>query len=156
MSGTVQVRPARLDDAAAIAAYNQAMAVETEGRHLDAAVLQAGVTRVFEQPDLGTYHVAELDGRVVGCLLITYEWSDWRNGLFWWIQSVYVDPGARRRGVFRSLYAAVREAALRSGQACGLRLYVERDNRNAQHTYRDLGMGETAYALFEEEFGASD
>ena len=101
--------------------------------------------------DLGRYYVAERGGEVVGCLMVTYEWSDWRNGTFWWIQSVYVTPSARRTGTFRRLYTTVRETAL-AGGACGLRLYVERDNRGAQATYASLGMVTTPYLLLEEEF----
>jgi ribosomal protein S18 acetylase RimI-like enzyme len=93
--------------------------------------------------------VAECDGRVVAGLMITYEWSDWRNGLFWWIQSVYVRPEFRRRGIYRKMYAHIRQAASMNGNVCGLRLYVERDNQSAQTTYASLGMSKTHYLIFE-------
>jgi ribosomal protein S18 acetylase RimI-like enzyme len=84
--------------------------------------------------------------------MITYEWSDWRNGNFWWIQSVYVRPDARGRGVFRRLYQAVEEAARKSGESCGLRLYVEGENERAQRVYEGLGMKSTSYRFYEVDF----
>lgn len=148
------VRAANAEDADIIAAFNQAMARETESLELLDATIGAGVRAVLADESLGRYYVAQCAGEVAGCLLITFEWSDWRNGLFWWIQSVYVAPHWRRRGIFRALYAAVRAAALESSGACGLRLYVERDNTTAQRTYGSLGMHRTAYQLFEETFTA--
>lgn len=143
-------RPATIDDAPVIAAYNRAMARETEHKELDPDTLLAGVRAVFDQPGHGRYLVAQdAGGVVVGCLMITFEWSDWRNGRFWWIQSVYVHPEHRRRGVFRLLYQAVRELGEAEGGVCGYRLYVERDNHAAQQTYRTLGMTGTGYLLFE-------
>jgi ribosomal protein S18 acetylase RimI-like enzyme len=146
----IQVRPAREDDADAIAAFNSAMAFETEGKRLLPQVLGAGVRRLLAEPALGFYLVAEAQGQVVACLMVTTEWSDWRNGRFWWIQSVYVQPGWRRRGVFRTLYAHVSAAAARQPDVCGLRLYVEHENTSAQATYRSLGMVRTDYQLFEQ------
>ncbi|MEM1356281.1 MAG: GNAT family N-acetyltransferase [Planctomycetota bacterium] len=145
-------RPATIDDAPVIAEYNRAMARETEHRELDPARLLAGVEAVFAQPGHGRYLVAtDASGAVVGCLMITYEWSDWRNGCFWWVQSVYVHPDHRRRGVFRLLYRSVRELGEAEGGVCGYRLYVERENRSAQQTYRSLGMAGTPYLVFESE-----
>lgn len=145
-------RRATIDDAPVIAGYNQAMARETEHKELDLAVLLPGVRSVFEHEGHGRYLVAQDDaGRVVGCLLITFEWSDWRNGRFWWIQSVYVHPEHRRRGVFRLMYEAVRELGAAEGGVCGYRLYVERDNHTAQQTYRRLGMTGTPYLVYETE-----
>jgi GNAT superfamily N-acetyltransferase len=145
-------RPAVLDDADVIARYNQAMAAETEDKPLSLETLIAGVRRVFDEPSHGRYLVAEDDesGAVVGCLLITYEWSDWRDGQVWWVQSVYVDPDHRRRGVFKRLYAEVRRLGDAAGGVCGYRLYVERDNRRAQQTYQQLGMSPTPYVIFED------
>ncbi|MBC8141281.1 MAG: GNAT family N-acetyltransferase [Armatimonadetes bacterium] len=145
------VRAATDTDATTIAQFNRAMAQETEHKTLDEGTVNAGVRGLLTRPDYGFYLVAESEGRVIGCLLVTFEWSDWRNGLFWWIQSVYVRPEARRRGVFRALYRAVEAKADENENVCGLRLYVERDNAAAQETYRALGMEETAYRLFETE-----
>lgn len=143
------VRRADIKDAPTIAAFNTAMALETENKVLDPETITAGVTRFVTDASLGFYLVAEHDGVVAGCLGITFEWSDWRNGLFWWIQSVYVEPASRRTGVFRHLYDHVNDLAQRESDVCGLRLYVERDNTRAQQTYRNLGMTETDYLLFE-------
>ncbi|MDP4599381.1 MAG: GNAT family N-acetyltransferase [Pseudomonadales bacterium] len=149
---SITVRPASTADIAGIAAFNQAMAIETEGKALATNKIMAGVTRMLNDPSLGFYLVAEADGGLVGCLGITFEWSDWRNGLFWWIQSVFVDPDYRRRGVFANLYNYVGELARQEQDVCGIRLYVEHDNSNAQRTYLGLGMVETAYKLLEVEF----
>ena len=148
--GPLEVRAARTADLAAIADFNAAMALETEARALDRAVLGRGVERAFGDPARGRYFVAESEGRVVGCLMLTTEWSDWRDGWFWWIQSVYVAPAARGRGVYAALHGHVREAAHAAGDVVGLRLYAERHNERAQRTYRRLGMVETDYLLFEE------
>jgi len=144
-------RPAVPEDAPMIAAFNAAMALETESLNLDAATLAAGVRAVFENPGRGAYTVAtDESGAVVGCLMVTYEWSDWRNGMFHWVQSVYVHPDHRRRGVFAMLYRAVQEAGARAGNVCGIRLYVERENAAAQKTYQSLGMSVTHYLVCEE------
>jgi ribosomal protein S18 acetylase RimI-like enzyme len=144
------VRRAHPGDADAIAAFNSAMALETEGRALLPERIAAGVRRLLGEPSLGFYAVAEHEGRVVGCLMVTNEWSDWRNGLFWWIQSVYVVAEWRRRGVYRRLYDFVRELAARDPAICGFRLYVEKENEAAQQTYSALGMTTTDYLLYEE------
>lgn len=148
------VRLATVDDLELLVAFNLAMAEESEDKGLDAGVLGNGVRHLLTHPDDGFYLVAERAGEVAGSLMITYEWSDWRNGRFWWIQSVYVVPEHRRRGVYRSLHEHVRSLALTDASACGLRLYVERENAGAMETYRALGMAETRYRLFEEEFPA--
>jgi GNAT superfamily N-acetyltransferase len=127
------------------------MAVETENKTLDREVLSAGVQVVLDEPERGFYLIAERDGEAVGSLLVTYEWSDWRNGDFFWIQSVYVTPAARRTGVFRALYAAVEQRARDAG-AVGLRLYVEHENARAQQTYEGLGMHRCHYHMYEVEF----
>ncbi|MDB5913782.1 MAG: hypothetical protein JWP22_2457 [Ramlibacter sp.] len=144
------VRLARPADADTIAGFNAAMAWETEGKRLLPQVVGAGVRRLLAEPGLGFYLVAEAGSEVVACLMVTTEWSDWRNGRFWWIQSVYVAPGWRRRGVFRALYAHVGEAAAAAPDVCGFRLYVEHDNVAAQATYERLGMSRTDYLLLEQ------
>lgn len=144
-------RPATVDDAPKIAAFNQAMALETENKQLHPETLEAGVRQVFTQPSYGSYLVAESEaGEVVACLMITYEWSDWRNGQVWWIQSVYVHPDHRRRGIFKLLYAMVRQLGQARADVCGYRLYVEQDNQRAQATYRSLGMTQTPYLIYED------
>jgi len=145
---SVLIRAATPADVADLVAWNAAMAWETEHKRLDPETLQAGVRGVLEQPRRGFYLVAERAAAAVGCLLVTYEWSDWRNGDFWWIQSVYVTPAARRDGAFRALYAAVTQRATAAG-AVGLRLYVETENRHAQQTYEGLGMQRCHYFMYE-------
>jgi ribosomal protein S18 acetylase RimI-like enzyme len=149
-SAPLQIRRAQAADADVIAAFNIAMAEETEGKRLLPQVVGAGVRRLLAQPALGFYLVAEAAGEVVAALMVTSEWSDWRNGRFWWLQSVYVRPAWRRRGVFRALHAHVTAAAASEPDVCGLRLYVERENQAAQATYRSLGMQETDYLLLEQ------
>ena len=144
----IRIRAARTDDCENLAAFNAAMAVETENKTLDPAVLRAGVARVLAEPARGFYLVAEIGGRIVGCLMVTFEWSDWRNGDWWWLQSVYVAPEHRRHGVFRALYAEVERRAAERADVVGIRLYVERDNVRAQHTYAALGMREEHYRLY--------
>lgn len=144
------IRRATAADAATIHAFNTAMALETEDKRLDPGRSRAGVERLLSDASLGFYLVAEENGRVLASLMVTTEWSDWRNAQFWWIQSVYVVPEARRRGVFRMLYLALRESAAGDPGVCGFRLYVERDNAPAHATYRSLGMEQTHYQLYEE------
>lgn len=145
------VRPAKPDDADTIAQFNIAMALETEGKTLESAVIAAGVRRVLDRPEHGRYLVAtDSAGSVVASLMITHEWSDWRNGQVWWIQSVYVHPGHRRRGVFKKLYHATRELGRQTPGVIGYRLYVERENLRAQATYRSLGMTQTPYLIYED------
>lgn len=144
----VLIRPATLSDLPELTTWNAAMAWETEHKRLDPPTLERGIAGVFEQPRRGFYLIAEEDGEALGSLLVTYEWSDWRCGDFWWIQSVYVIPAARRRGVFRALYAAVEQRAAEAG-AVGLRLYVETENARAQGTYEGLGMQRCHYFMYE-------
>ena len=148
----VIVRDATTADADAIAAFQRAMARETEGKSLDGGLLQKGVSAVFGAPGKGGYLVAEAEGRVVGSLLITFEWSDWRNATFWWIQSVFVDAQWRRKGVYRALHKHVLETACADGGVCGVRLYVDRDNHGAQQTYQSLGMTRSHYDMYEVDF----
>ena len=148
----IDIREATPGDATTIAGFNQRIAEETEGKSLDADVILAGVSRLFADPSRGRYWLAEVDGTVVGQTMVTYEWSDWRNGNVWWIQSVYVSKEFRRRGVFSALYAAVRDAAHADKDACGIRLYVEKSNERAQATYRALGMEGDTYLVMEAMF----
>jgi len=149
MPESLTIRPATRADMPHLVDWNAAMAQETEAKALDRAVLARGVEGVFDDPRRGFYLVAERAGVAVGSLLVTFEWSDWRCGDFWWIQSVYVVPDARRGGVFRALYAAAREQARAAG-AVGLRLYVETENQRAQRTYAELGMAPCHYLMYEE------
>jgi ribosomal protein S18 acetylase RimI-like enzyme len=145
----VTIRRGEPRDAGVIAEFNRRMAWETEHKHLDPDALARGVERVFGDPAKGFYLVAELAGEVVGQLMVTYEWSDWRDGWFWWVQSVYVRDDHRRQGVFQALYADVMNGAKSAGDVAGVRLYVERDNTRAQATYRSLGMGDAGYLVWE-------
>ena len=156
MTDHVKIRDALRSDVKTLIEFNLKMAWETEGKQLDADVLTAGINAAFNNPVHGFYLVAEADGTVAGSLLVTTEWSDWRNGVFWWIQSVYVLPDFRRKGVYRALYREVRERAGQSLQVCGCRLYVERSNHAAQATYNRLGMRDTGYRVFEELFTTSE
>lgn len=151
MSELMQLRRARTSDASTIAEFNQAMALETEDKTLNPAIVQAGVLAVLNEPRRGFYLVAERGGEVLGGLMITYEWSDWRNADFWWIQSVYVRPEARRQGVYAALYHEIERQAQLAG-ACGVRLYVENDNQSAMATYARLGMIDAHYRVMERSF----
>ena len=152
MAKDIEVRLADGGDAERIAGFNIAMALETEGKELSPEVVRRGVEGLFEKPEYGFYVVAEIAGEVVGSLMITYEWSDWRCGMFWWIQSVYVQPGFRRQGVFTRFYEFLRGECQRDPGVCGLRLYFEQENEAAQSTYRKVEMRETSYGIFEQEF----
>lgn len=145
----MRIRLATPADAAVLVEFNAAMALETEGKSLLPEVIGAGVRALLDNSAAGFYVLAETE-RVVAALMITKEWSDWRNGSFWWIQSVYVRPEARRQGVYRRLYRHVQEMAAKDPQVCGFRLYVERENSAAQAAYAALGMKETRYLVFEE------
>ena len=145
----MRIRIATPTDADTIVAFNIAMAAETESRRLDRETVARGVDRAMLDSRLGVYYLAERDGRAVGQLLVTTELSDWRDGVFWWIQSVYVPPDARGTGVYRALYDEVVRRARRSPDVCGLRLYVDRSNTAAQEVYRRLGMSRTSYDLYE-------
>ena len=150
MNNGIIIRKALLTDAETIADFNSAMALETEGKSLNKEKINAGVANLFNHPEYGFYIVAEAGNRVVGCLLITYEWSDWRNGLIWWIQSVYIHPDFRRQGIYRQMYTFIKNLASFENNVRGFRLYVEKENRIAQNTYRNLGMEETVYNMYEE------
>lgn len=152
----LKVRLAKLEDAATIASFSAAMAFETEGRRLDLDRLYDGTIALLNSPDRGFFMVAELeqadDRQLLGQLMITYEWSDWRNGTFWWIQSVYVVPAWRRQSVFRLMHETVMTLAKTSPNVCGIRLYVEETNSAAQAVYRKVGLAPSSYAVFETDF----
>jgi ribosomal protein S18 acetylase RimI-like enzyme len=131
---------------------NARLARETEDKELDAAKLRHGVESLLAAPAKGRYFIAERGQQPLGQLMFTTEWSDWRNGFFWWIQSVYVVPTVRRAGVFTALFRHLERLARDDKQVCGLRLYVDRANEPAQRTYRRLGLDATHYALMEVEF----
>jgi GNAT superfamily N-acetyltransferase len=142
-------REAAASDLQPIVDFQIAMAEETEEIRLDKQICADGVRAVFNNAALGRYYVAEIAGRVVASTLITYEWSDWRNGVVWWIQSVYVLPGARRKGVYAGLYRFVQDLARADDNVRGIRLYVDRRNRPAQEVYTRLGMNGEHYQVFE-------
>jgi len=148
----ITVRAATAADAEFLVRGNAAMALETEHLSLDLDRLRDGVHALFEQPGRGVYFIAEFDGQRAGQMMITYEWSDWRNGLFWWIQSVYIEPRFRSQGVFKATYRHVEDLARTTHGVCGLRLYVENSNSRAQKVYERLGMQRTAYQMFEIDF----
>jgi ribosomal protein S18 acetylase RimI-like enzyme len=150
MASTLVVRNAREQDLRALADFNIAMARETENKTLSPSKVKAGMKAVIRHPDHGFYLVAELNGQVAGSLLVTKEWSDWRNGVFWWIQSVYVPPEFRKRGIYRTLYDAVKARAKSNPEVCGVRLYVAKNNRVAMSVYSRLGMSKTEYRIYEE------
>ena len=149
MDTSFNIRKATQEDAEIIARFNIEMALETENKVLQQDKIDNGVRSLFKRPELGFYMVAEVEGTVIGSLMITKEWSDWRNGVFWWMQSVYVVPEFRRKGVYRSMYQKIKELAAQKPDVCGFRLYVENENRIAQKVYSDLGMDETHYKMFE-------
>ncbi|MEJ6951622.1 GNAT family N-acetyltransferase [Natronospora cellulosivora (SeqCode)] len=145
------IRKAEAKDIEVIAEYNCMMAKETEGIDLDKETVLAGVKNAINDPNKASYYLYETDEKVVGQLMLTKEWSDWRNGYFWWIQSVYVNENYRRRGIYRSLYTYLEEKVKKDPELCGIRLYVEKDNKRAKNTYENLGMQETYYLLYEME-----
>ena len=145
----ITIREATREDTESIVRFQEGMALETEGKVLDESLLRDGITAIFDSTQKGFYIVAEVGSVVVGSLLITYEWSDWRNATFWWIQSVFVDANWRRNGVYRSMYDYVVNVAKSRKDICGIRLYVERTNTIAQQTYKDLGMTHSHYDLYE-------
>ena len=148
----MKVRKAATEDLHALVNFNQLMAMETENKQLDTTTLTRGVNAVLSDPHKGFYLVAETDQNdIAGSLMVTLEWSDWRNSHFWWIQSVYVAPEYRRMGVYSQLYAHVKSLAENTDGVCGYRLYVEKDNLIAQKAYQKLGMKPTYYDMYESQ-----
>ncbi|MBA39321.1 MAG: GNAT family N-acetyltransferase [Dehalococcoidia bacterium] len=148
----ISIREGSISDTPTISRFQQQMALETESKILKESTIRKGVESVLKCPNKGFYIIAETDSQIIGSLLVTFEWSDWRNGWFFWIQSVFVDAKYRRQGVYRVMHSEVIRRTKASGNCCGIRLYVEKDNRNAQKVYKTLGMHETDYYLYEEEF----
>ncbi|MCD9189132.1 MAG: GNAT family N-acetyltransferase [Pyrinomonadaceae bacterium] len=146
----MNIRLANASDAADLVEFNQAMALETEGKRLDSQVLKSGVEAVFQDEKKGFYVVTEADAEIVGGLMVTFEWSDWRNSWFWWIQSVYILPEYRGRSIYRLMYEFVKNKANQEKNVCGFRLYVEKENVNAQKVYEKLGMESSHYLMYEE------
>lgn len=142
-------RDATRADVPAIIEFQIAMARETEELDLDRDILTKGVTALFDDPSLGRYYVAGAEGRAVASLMITYEWSDWRNGMVWWIQSVYVVPEYRKRGIYAGLYAHIKTIVEPDPSIRGIRLYVDNRNVSAQQVYARLGMEGEHYRVFE-------
>ncbi len=148
----VTIRPARRADLEVIVEFNDRLARESESKELDQACLRQGVEAFLADPGKGRYFVAEEAGQILGQCSITYEWSDWHNGWYWWFQSVYVRADARGKGVFRRLFEHVQEEAKRSGQVPSLRLYVDESNHSAQAIYQHLGMRRSGYFVLEKKF----
>jgi GNAT superfamily N-acetyltransferase len=148
MPAEIAVRDAATEDIDTIVSFNAAMAREAESITLDLHTLRKGTWAVLEDPEKGRYFLAEIDGTIVGQCMITYEWSDWRNGMYVWLQSVYVDPAHRRKGVYRALYDHIR--GLSQGRPyCGIRLYVHETNETARAVYTRLGMVDGKYDVLE-------
>jgi len=148
----MKIRLAHKSDAQLIAENNQALAKETEDKNLKNELIIPGVKSVLNNPEKGFYLILEIDGNPAGQLMVTTEWSDWRNGHFWWIQSVYVHNEYRKLGVYRALHEETRKRAKAAGNVVGIRLYVDNDNTDAQKVYRQMGMVESNYKFYEEEW----
>ncbi len=146
------IRNANKDDISTIAKFNSAMAMETENKQLDPVTVNNGVNELLNNSEHGFYLIAENNDNPVGQLMITKEWSDWRNGEFWWIQSVYVGPEYRKNNIYRKLYNEAIKLAKESENVCGIRLYVDKDNNIAQKVYSKMGMKESNYIFFEEDW----
>ncbi|MBE6051498.1 MAG: GNAT family N-acetyltransferase [Clostridium sp.] len=147
----MNIRRANLNDLDKIVEYNYNLAYETEDKELDKNILTSGVKKILEDETKGIYHVCEIDGKVVGQIMYTYEWSDWRSGIFIWVQSVYVHKDYRGKGIFKALYSRVKEICDSDSEYVGIRLYVERENYTAQKTYKKIGMTECNYYMYEYE-----
>jgi len=145
----IVIRPARENDISLMARWAEAMAYETEHKRLDLAMVTRGIETGLADPMRARYFMAEQSGEPIGTLMLTPEWSDWRNAWWWWIQSVYVPEQHRRKGAYRALHSHVMELAKAAPEVCGLRLYVERENVNAQRTYEFLGMADPGYRMYE-------
>ncbi|TWU68783.1 GCN5 family acetyltransferase [Shewanella algae] len=145
------IRKGTPKDTEALVAFNQAMAQETEGLALDSDTLRRGVSTLLENPAKGFYLVAEIEGEIAGSLMVTFEWSDWRAADYYWIQSVYIKPEHRQKGIYRALYQEVKTLAEKQGGAASFRLYVEQENPRAQQTYQSLGMSQSHYLMYEEK-----
>lgn len=147
----MNIRRATLDDIGVIAEYNYNLAFETEDKKLNMEILKKGVKNLIQDENKGIYYICEIDNKVIGQIMYTFEWSDWRNGTFLWVQSVYVNKDYRGKGVFKNLYNHIKKICDSDDNICGIRLYVERENYVAQKTYSSLGMKECNYNIYEYE-----
>lgn len=145
----IEIRPGVFEDWLTIVEFNRRLAAETEGKMLSEKILTEGVQNLLRDPQRGRYFVAVHEGKVVGQLMHTWEWSDWRNGFFWWIQSVYIHPDFRRQGVFRRLFEFLEGKAREAGNVVGLRLYVETHNDQGHAVYEALKMVPAGYLVRE-------
>lgn len=145
----MNIRKALNKDIDVIARYNYNLAYETENKILDMNILTRGIEAIINDENKGIYHVCEINGEVVGQIMYTFEWSDWRNGTFLWIQSAYVNKEFRGMGVFKALYKFIRDIADNDNNICGIRLYVEKENTIAKKTYKNIGMKECNYYIYE-------
>ena len=152
MLNGLSVRMGQDKDADSLVRFNMALTWETERKQLSLPLVNKGVQTLLKNPQYGFYVVAEKSSEIIGAFMVTFEWSDWRCGLFWWIQSVYVKPEFRQRGVFRRLYEYLKDKASRESNVCGFRLYVQQSNRTALSTYGKVGIKETPYKVYEELF----
>lgn len=148
-NSVITIRPAKFQEIGTLAGFQIRLAFETEAVSLNEDVVTTGIEALFNDPGKGVYFVAEQEGVIAGCFLITYEWSDWRNGTIWWLQSVYVSKPYRRQGIFRKMYDYLIEAIRHDAAIIGLRLYVEKSNSRAQGVYSSLGMNGDHYTVFE-------
>lgn len=146
------IRYAKLEDVNALIDFNYNLALESENKILNREILASGVINLLNDKDKGFYLVAEINNKVIAQTMITYEWSDWRNANFWWIQSVYVLPEYRKHGIFKILFEYIKKLALQQDNVCGLRLYVDKENEIAINVYKKLNMNQSNYILFELEF----
>ena len=146
----IKIREAVKPDIPVIAEFNQALAKETENIQLNAEILASGISNALDRDECH-YFIAELNGQVIGQTMITYEWSDWRNGIMWWFQSVYVQPEHRGKGIFRALFNHVEELAKKNPDVKGLRLYVMQNNQSGKDTYAALGMTDSGYIVYEKK-----
>ncbi len=152
----IDIRYGKPQDAEILAGFNISLADETERLKLDRSIVLSGVRDLMASPEHGFYLVAESGQEISGMLMVTSEWSDWRDGIYWWIQSLYVKPKFRRKGVFRALYDRVKDMASSRGGICGLRVYVDKRNAKARETYERLGMNKTGYEVYEHLFAYND
>lgn len=156
MTDPVLVRTAQWEDVESLVAFSTALALETESLSLNQTRLYEGTRSLLAKPERGFFIVAQKAvadiSRLVGQLMVTFEWSDWRNGVFWWVQSVYVDPSWRRQGIYRAMHDYMVAEAKAHPQVCGIRLYVERNNRTAQTVYQRVGLFPSVYTVYEQDF----
>ena len=145
----ISIRPSRYSEIDAIADFQIRLAQETENIVLDKQLVSTGIEALFADPAKGIYYVAEFQDEIIGCFLITYEWSDWRNGMVWWLQSVYVAESVRKQGVFKKVYEYLIDTISSDPTIIGLRLYVDKSNTRAQKVYQSLGMNGDHYTVFE-------